>query len=259
MSRCCAGHRRRTAENSAGYLLPLSEAGNVGARRGLRPRDHHRRPRRAGRPRTGHCSRNRPTRLWIWLARRRRTRGQSNVSSRPLTCTLLTFPTTPRRRACPSGAAARGRPGAGAARDAPGVRAGRNRRGARRRLCGIHLVPAASAARPLDDLYSAAARANGGEPDAGRRLLAWARQAGFDDITPTGGMWCFATSETRDWWGGMWADRIVESALSRQLVDSGMARAAELDEISSAWRDWAAAPDGWLAIPHGEILCRGLD
>ena len=24
----------------------------------------------------------------------------------------------------------------------------------------------------------------------------------------------------------------------------------------TAWRAWAAAPDGWLAIPHGEILCR---
>jgi SAM-dependent methyltransferase len=106
------------------------------------------------------------------------------------------------------------------------------------------------------ELYDEAARANGGEPDAGRRLLSWAQEAGFDDITPTGSMWCFATPETRDWWGRMWADRIVESALARQLVDSGMATTAELDEISSAWRDWAAAPNGWLAIPHGEILCR---
>ena len=105
-------------------------------------------------------------------------------------------------------------------------------------------------------LYDKAARANGGEPDAGRRLLSWAHEAGFGDITPTGSLWCFATPETRDWWGGMWADRIVGSALSRQLVESEMATAAELDEIASAWRDWAAAPDGWLAIPHGEILCR---
>ncbi|MBO0866430.1 MAG: methyltransferase domain-containing protein, partial [Mycobacterium sp.] len=107
------------------------------------------------------------------------------------------------------------------------------------------------------DLYERAARANGGEPDAGRRLLSWAQEAGFDDITPTGGMWCFATPEDREWWGGMWADRILQSALARQLVDSGMATAAELTEISSAWRVWAAAANGWLAIPHGEILCRG--
>lgn len=105
-------------------------------------------------------------------------------------------------------------------------------------------------------LYDRAARANGGEPDAGRRLLSWALAAGFDDITPTGSIWCFATAETRDWWGGMWADRILQSDLSRQLVDSGMATIFELKEISAAWQAWASAPDGWLAMPHGEILCR---
>jgi hypothetical protein len=35
-----------------------------------------------------------------------------------------------------------------------------------------------------------------------------------------------------------------------------MSTTAELNEISSAWLDWAAARDGWLAIPNGEILCR---
>jgi SAM-dependent methyltransferase len=33
-----------------------------------------------------------------------------------------------------------------------------------------------------NELYHAAARANGGEPDAGRRLLAWARAAGCRDV-----------------------------------------------------------------------------
>ncbi len=112
---------------------------------------------------------------------------------------------------------------------------------------------------PLDrwlDLYQQAARAKGGEPEAGRRLLSWAQQAGFDDIAPSGGIWCFATPEDRDWWGGMWADRILQSALTHQLMDSGLATATELTAIASAWRAWAASPDGWLAIPHGEILCR---
>lgn len=111
---------------------------------------------------------------------------------------------------------------------------------------------------PLDrwlDLYQQASRANGGEPDAGRRLLSWAQEAGFEDITPTGGIWCFATPDDREWWGGMWADRILQSALADQFVESGLATATELTEISSAWREWAAAPNGWLAIPHGEILC----
>ena len=106
------------------------------------------------------------------------------------------------------------------------------------------------------DLYEKAARANRGEPDAGRHLLSWALAAGFDDITPTGSLWCYATAETREWWGGMWADRVLHSDVGRELLDLGLATTAQLEEIAAAWRAWAAAPDGWLAIPHGEILCR---
>ena len=106
------------------------------------------------------------------------------------------------------------------------------------------------------DLYEKAARANRGEPDAGRRLLSWALQVGFNDITPTGSIWCYATAATREWWGGMWADRILHSDVGGELLASGLATAAQLEEISAAWRAWAAAPDGWLSMPHGEILCR---
>lgn len=106
------------------------------------------------------------------------------------------------------------------------------------------------------ELYQRAARANRGEPDAGRRLLSWAQRAGFADITPTGSVWCYATPAAREWWGDMWADRILHSRVARDLLDSGLATVAQLEEISAAWRAWAAAPDGWIAIPHGEILCR---
>lgn len=106
------------------------------------------------------------------------------------------------------------------------------------------------------DLYRRAARANGGEPDAGRRLLSWARAAGFEDVTATASTWCYATPAERAWWGGMWADRILESALTRQLVDGGMATPADLQDISDAWKRWADDGDGWFVVPHGEILCQ---
>ncbi len=105
-------------------------------------------------------------------------------------------------------------------------------------------------------LYREAARANGGEPDAGRRLLSWARAAGFEDVTATASTWCYASPAERAWWGGMWADRILESALARQLVDSGMATPGDLRDISDAWKRWAADGDGWYLVPHGEILAR---
>ncbi len=105
------------------------------------------------------------------------------------------------------------------------------------------------------ELYSAAARANGGEPDAGRRLLAWAHAAGLSDVTATSSTWCYATPETREWWGGMWADRILGSALAEQLVREQLASRDELEQISAAWRTWAADPDAWFSVHHGEVLC----
>lgn len=105
-------------------------------------------------------------------------------------------------------------------------------------------------------LYRDAALATGAQPDAGRRLLAWAHAAGFDDVIPTVGVWSYATPEQRDEWGGMWADRVLRSALADQLTASGAATPADLQRISGAWRSWAAAPDGWLLVPHGELLIR---
>lgn len=102
------------------------------------------------------------------------------------------------------------------------------------------------------DLYRAVARRNGGEPEAGRRLLSWARSAGFTDITPTASIWCFATEQDRQWWGGMWQRRVLESDLARH---SGLSD-AQLRRLADGWRQWSESPDGWLAIPHGEIVCR---
>lgn len=106
------------------------------------------------------------------------------------------------------------------------------------------------------ELYQRAASANGGQPEAGRRLLSWAHAAGLDDVTPGASTWCFATPEDRAWWGGMWADRVVGSALATQLLAAGWATQEELEELADGWRAWAAAEDGWLAVLHGELLCR---
>ena len=46
-------------------------------------------------------------------------------------------------------------------------------------------------------LYHEIARANRGEPDAGRFLLAWAHEAGFAQVEPSASVWCFATPADR--------------------------------------------------------------
>ncbi|WP_299538290.1 class I SAM-dependent methyltransferase [uncultured Streptomyces sp.] len=106
------------------------------------------------------------------------------------------------------------------------------------------------------DLYRRVARGNGGEPDAGRRLLSWAREAGFTDVTPGASTWCYATPDTRQWWSGLWAERTTASSYAGIAVGGGHATTGQLEAIADAWRDWGRQEDGWFMVPHGEILCR---
>jgi len=111
----------------------------------------------------------------------------------------------------------------------------------------------------LDDwlaLYRRVARANGGEPDAGRRLHAWASAAGLAERTVSSSTWTYVTEEERAWWGSLWADRTVNSSYAASAIDGGHATADDLRIIADGWRDWAAHQDGWFCVVHGQVLCR---
>ncbi|WP_308796559.1 methyltransferase domain-containing protein [Agromyces silvae] len=106
------------------------------------------------------------------------------------------------------------------------------------------------------ELYHAVAVWNGGEPDAGRKLTRWVREAGFREIEASGSVWVYATALDRERWGGAWAERVTESAFAAHAIESGHAHTAELQAIAESWRSWVADPDGWLLMPHGEVLAR---
>ena len=114
-------------------------------------------------------------------------------------------------------------------------------------------------AEPLLDrwlvIYRDVARSNRGEPDAGRRLLEWAHAAGFSDVRASASVWCYSTPEEREWWGGLWADRLTQSAFGEQAARDGHCSTDDLDEMAAAWHRWSAAPAGWFAVLHGEIIC----
>jgi len=105
-------------------------------------------------------------------------------------------------------------------------------------------------------LYEQVHRSNGGEPDAGRRLKAWAREAGFTEVATTASVWNFSDAIDREWWGSMWEARVLQSAFAGDAVSKGLATPQQLEAISRAWRHWADSEDGWLAMPHGEIIAR---
>ncbi len=119
---------------------------------------------------------------------------------------------------------------------------------------GFTWFPELPALERWRELYQLAARANGGEPNAGRRLLGWAHAAGCRDVMAMSSTWCYADADGREAWGGTWAERIVASAVADRLVGMGAATREDLEQIANGWREWAADPDGWISVLHGEIL-----
>ena len=108
-----------------------------------------------------------------------------------------------------------------------------------------------------NELYHDVTRRNEAEADAGRHLLGWARAAGFTEVEATSSTWTFASDADRAWWGGLWADRVQLSSLAEQARAYGLADDEELAAIAAAWRRWATAPDGVFIVVHGEVLARG--
>jgi ubiquinone/menaquinone biosynthesis C-methylase UbiE len=106
------------------------------------------------------------------------------------------------------------------------------------------------------ELHHAATAANGADADAGRHLLGWVRASGFSEATYTTSTWTYATEEDRRWWGDLWADRVVGSAFSEQVLAAGLCGADELEAIGKAFRRWSAHPDAVFVCVHGEVLAR---
>jgi SAM-dependent methyltransferase len=105
-------------------------------------------------------------------------------------------------------------------------------------------------------LYHDVCHRNGADADAGRHLLGWAQAAGFDEIVPTSSAWTFADATTRRWWGGLWAERVTRSSLADQAIDYGLSTEDELEAISRAWLRWAEQDDGFFAVLHVELIAR---
>jgi SAM-dependent methyltransferase len=107
------------------------------------------------------------------------------------------------------------------------------------------------------ELYHQVTARNGADADAGRHLLGWVRQAGFTTTHATTNSWVFDDPDARAWWGGLWADRCELTTFAEQAVAYGFSDPVELATIATAWRGWAARPDGRFAVPHCEVIAQG--
>ena len=107
------------------------------------------------------------------------------------------------------------------------------------------------------DLYQQLSDRHGRHAQAGRRVLAWVRAAGFTAVQPSASTWCFAEPDEREYWSHMWAERMTHSRLAELALETGLADQADLDRIVAAWREWGEDESGWFTVVHGEVLARG--
>ena len=98
--------------------------------------------------------------------------------------------------------------------------------------------------------------ANGGNVNAGARLVRWAMEVGVnrEQIKASAGSWCYSTREERELWGGTMADRCNNGATSKKAIGLGITSKAQLNEMAEGWKKWIEAEDGWFGCLHGEAV-----
>lgn len=106
------------------------------------------------------------------------------------------------------------------------------------------------------ELYQKLAKANGGEPNAGRCLRQWARDAGFEpaQITTSWSSWSYVGDGARHW-GEAWQDRALHSNFATGVLMHHLGTEDDLTAISEAWKAWAEDDNAFIVVPNGEILC----
>jgi SAM-dependent methyltransferase len=103
-------------------------------------------------------------------------------------------------------------------------------------------------------LHHAVAAHNGAEPDAGRHLPRWVRESGLTELQISGDLWTFSDEASRTWWGGSWADRVLNSTFATQALAYGLSTRSELESISAAWRRWLNDESATFGVPNIEVI-----
>jgi ubiquinone/menaquinone biosynthesis C-methylase UbiE len=110
-----------------------------------------------------------------------------------------------------------------------------------------------SGLKVMEDLI----RSGGSEPLAGRRLKAWALEAGFSrkQIKITGNVEAFATAEETAFIGGIYAERFGKDAMGGKGIKLRLISEEERVGIVDAWTKWGEREDAFFNITHTELLC----
>ena len=223
--------------------VPHLRAGRVGARRRDAGPERSRSTSPRGRAGVASSASTRRPRTSVTRRRARAERsGLTNVEFVAATCTscpsTTTRSTSCTRTRCCSTSPTRSRALREMRRVAEARRSGR---GPRRHYRGAVWAPSPAGPAPMDGRVPAVHRGNGGEPDAGSSLKAWALEAGFEDIVDGRVHLVLRLGRRRARVVGRQLGRARHSSRrSAPHVDRGAARPTldDLHAISEAWKTW---------------------
>lgn len=105
-------------------------------------------------------------------------------------------------------------------------------------------------------LYHEITSHNHVEADAGRYLLGWVKETDVAHVQHSWNASTYATAETTSWWGDVWANRVLQSSFREQALNLGLSTTNELQNIADAWRQWSREPNAVFVIPHGEVIVK---
>jgi len=114
--------------------------------------------------------------------------------------------------------------------------------------------PESEAMRRFLALQFDLARRNGAEPNAGRHLRRWFREAGFGETRLTTSTESDADAHATRERAEMFAERTLRSGLADKALEHGIATRSDLEGIAAAWRAWGRDPDAFFCFSHTEVV-----
>ena len=103
-------------------------------------------------------------------------------------------------------------------------------------------------------LYYELARRDGGEPNAGRYLPRWLRQAGFVDLRVSTSTVSYTEPTAIQAWADAYAEAMVQSNFAEKAFEHGLATRSDLAGIAAAWRSWCRDADAFFCFSQTEVV-----
>jgi 2-polyprenyl-3-methyl-5-hydroxy-6-metoxy-1,4-benzoquinol methylase len=103
-------------------------------------------------------------------------------------------------------------------------------------------------------LYYDLAHRNGGDPNAGRHMRRWFREAGFIETRVTTSTTSYTDADATREWANTYAERTLHSNLADKALEYGIATRADLESMAAGWRAWSDDPDALYCFSHTEVV-----